>query len=791
MRVVKKFVLEPSSSSRPIFYYKHSKMHPITRVLRRGHLPPLSRFMSNVTTQYHPPTLPSKIFTQLPDSILSLPRDTYPNPLFSMNKAEIQQLRLKELRHLLQIPCTSLVEADLFCINAIAIINDRLWIDPKYCAQLMVSIRTTNSDIYALVLESLTEYFEKNNREKELLLLKYIESPGGPESQSRFFSLLSRTMADLKLSVSEKSVNFLQMAEKIGATDMVNENPFLITSSLYESWVTGISKKDYGRLFLAFVTANIQTKYPFAMRNLKKTLMSGSNMDKFVARTGWPNPRWHDTVSVISDPKKERRIMLFFTLTELRYFTTHAINAEDLVNANFYLNVLIQKFEQTCQTMNSEKNVTKFQNTLMYEVKNVLNVILNHVMTFRGSQESVKVLKYIVQNGLPLEMPSILIMLRSLRTQGYFQQALAVVNSLNWDMLKGQDALAVVEEVLTLIKQRYPRSPNVLIGYIASIYSGNENQQDSLNLLDDLGLLSSIEDRSYSPRKISNFELIQKANVDPHLCGFQLTSRSLVAVYETVLKLIPMALITEETVNLLFEKYLAVYKQRKDAMDIFNDKKLSDSVVVVLLKYLLLSNPELNDMKFVQSISRYNAAKDIAARFLEQVEVPRSGRSTYLFDMLISVALLNHQDYEFASRIIRFSRVNNIPFSLNQIYPFIMYHYGRNEFSMAEQWYAVLTKHGINAAAGPAKELYRIARELGWSVNGFAYRKMLIHKNYAKKEEMNKLRQKPIMLIETDDLQTVEDEVTDELISGDDSQSGTDFGDELSALLQEASMQSQ
>ncbi|KAG7192910.1 uncharacterized protein KQ657_001367 [Scheffersomyces spartinae] len=656
----------------------------------------------------------------------------------------------------------------------------------SYCALLIAAVRDANKDLYLLLIQALVEYFERTpQRLKELILIHYIDSPGGSKCQQVFFKYLSGVMsANDKLSVTEKSNSILQMVEKLAATDLVNETPFLITSSLYESLINGIHRNDYGRLFLAFVTANVLTKYPFAMRHLKKSLMSGSNMEKFIARTGWFEPKWHDTISVIKDPKKERRIMLYFTLTEIRYFTNYAIDNNDLINANFYLNILIQKFEQLCQNMNTEKDVSKFQNTLMYEVKSTLNVILNHVMTFRGSQESVKVLNYIVKSGLPLEIPTILILLQSLRTQGYVQQALTVVNSLNWETLKGQDALTIVEEIISLIQTRYPRSPKILIGYIASIYTA-ANGLNALSLLDDLGLLCSVEERAYTPRRISSMDIIQKANVEPHLCGFQFTSKSLVAVYETVLKLIPVALITEETIHLLFEKYLALYLNGKDTLDIFNDKQHTDSVIVILMKYLLLADGENTKMKFVLTTSRYNAAKSITMQYLEQVEVPDNGRSGYLFDMLISVALLKHQDYEFASKVIRFSRSHNIPFSFNQIYPFIMYHYGRNEFGMAEQWYNVLIKHGISAAVGPAKDLYRIARELQWSVNGFVYRKMRIRRNYAKKEEMNRLQQEPIVLIETDDTQTVEDEVTDELISGEHSLN--DFGDELSSLLQEAS----
>ena len=242
------------------------------------------------------------------------------------------------------------------------------------------------------------------------------------------------------------------------------------------------------------------------------------------------------------------------------------------------------------------------------------------------------------------------------------------------------------------------------------------------------------------------------------------------------------SVLTSQLLKELYDTYIETLVKAEHP--IFKPSRQNDHVVTLIIKYLLKENPENNDMCMVKSEAAYSTAKDIIGDYFSRIApTSRRNRSPYLFDLLITTALSVHRDYEFATKMVRESRSLNLPFTFNQIYPFIMYHYEHKEYKKAELWYQQLVKHGVKSDAEPSKNLFKVARELGWEVNGFVYRKLGIHRNYKKKEELKKLLKDPIVFIkpersenETDAEETLEQEFLDSSHRGN-------FSDELLALI--------
>lgn len=727
------------------------------------------------------PNLNSSIFTRNEvghlDSYLNYPIDSFPNPLFRMSKSELFQLSSEEFTHLIQIPYRSIQESDQFCIHIIDIINTYILKDANRISGIIKALRN-NESIFDLIIETLRVYYEKDKIMTSVI--EYMIDPSHGESRRLFFECISDITVIRNKDSNEKAEILLNYLRVLAMIDVVNYNPLLLKTDLYKKIIRIIPSSRYAELYLYFLNVNIQTYNLKDIEILKKRLIRGSNIEKYIARTGWLNAKWHDVERSNFNKDHKSKMVNFFSITDLKKFTEFAISNKDVVNSNLYLNLLVSKFEIKCSEL-AEKNFNNRvgDTTIDEDTHIVLDLILEHVMVFKGSKKCIGVLKYMLTNNLPIKLNTILIILKNLRIQGFYKEGLVLVNSMNLERLSQSERKLLVDEIINLIYLKYPDSPKILIGYLVSFFNGSEDENKVLRLLNELNVLG-ITYGNGQLGTISDFGLVQKANIDKLLSGFEITSNALNKLYETILNSIPKDLITPEFIYSLYEAYKTVSKgsTEKRAFPIFSDNKLDDGIVLILIKYLLKEDPKSNKMDLVLTKSNYEVSKLIFNDFNDNLKLHRSNRTVYLHDLLVYTSLTVHQDYTFASSVVRLNRSEKLPLSFNQIYPFILFHYHRKEFDLAKLWYDEMVKQGVKATSPPSKELFRIARELKWNVNGFTYRKFRIHSNYKKKEELQKMLDDPILFMEDSNL---EEEVTEDLINPNSNE--ISFDDELASIM--------
>lgn len=713
---------------------------------------------------------------------LNLPLDTYPNPLFKMSKDEMTRLNRQTFLHLLRIPYKRIVETDKFTFNIVEIINELLTVDTKKAVRYFDSIE--DHSMKKIITDMLTMYY-RNDRFRRSIL-EYIICPTSDDFRKEFFENVSHILRIPNKSSEEKCNILLSYLKYLSLTGRPSGKALLLSHSLYKRIFNSIPRPKYAEFYSYLLHLNIQC--PPQLNYLRSCLMRASNIEKFVARTGWIEPKWHDIQRSTFSDVHEQKMVNFFAVKDLKSFALFFIREKDVLGANIYLKLLVNKFEKKCTDILREDFLPlPYDSSIGDDIQAVLYTILNHIMVFRDSKSCIKILGFIVKNKLEIRFDMILSVLQNLRVQGYFQEALLLVNYLDLQLLLKTEQEKLVAEILQLIKQKFPSSPPVLIGYIASIYSKSEGIQEkngALYLLNELKLLTIAETGCISDSFSRPLLDIPRANVEEKLTNFDLNNDALALVYETILDSLPKA---HRTPDFIFGIYDAYIKQVLNyrGTDIFNQvfgDGMTDSIVTLLVKYLIKENPSSPDMKLVTNIGTFEKAKQISISFLENVELPRNKRSVYFFDLLVCLSLFVHQDYLFASILIRKARYFGLPFTFNQIYPFIMYHYSKKEYAKAEQWYEELVKHGIKANASPAKDLFKIARELNWNVKGFAYRKLVIHRNHKKRQELKRLRSDPILFLDGD----IEDKVTEDLVGEPESYKNdftNKFGEEIMAIL--------
>ncbi|KAK6459602.1 uncharacterized protein RJT20DRAFT_124849 [Scheffersomyces xylosifermentans] len=698
-----------------------------------------------------------------------------------MPKDQLLKLSLPEYKHLLNIPYRVVEEQDMFCLNVIELVNEMIIEDPSKAAQMIQCIK--DETMRELVLATLSKAFEKDSIKRSIL--DFIINPTSKVFRLGFFRNLTNILHLKGGSTEQKSSLLLNYLRLLALTNTVNPEPLLLTTEVYAKIMHNTPSAKFSELYSYFFHINIQTNLLETIKVLKKTLSRGSQKEKFILRTGWINPKWHDLLETSFSESHQRKMINFFSVDDLREFTERAVKTKDVPSASLYLNLLVAKFEHKCSTASSHRQADDSE--VFVDVQTVVRVIVGYLMVFKGPKSCLQVLRYCVKNQLDVEFSLLITIMRNLRLSGHYQESLLLMNNIPLQNLSEEDRMSLVEEVLMLIKSRYPASPKILIGYTSAIFNGStEGENEGLNLLNKLHLLE-LSHGSGEMGEISSFDSIQRATVDQRLTGFHFTSNTLANVYETLLDSFHRRDLTPTFMNSLYERYIGVVMDSLKSQDLitpFTAEAMNDRVINNLISYLLRSRPGGKaNFSIDHSKERFDVAKRIFTDFTEKVRLSRRNITISLMDLLIHTSLEVHGDYQFASKVIRYSRDNHVPFTFNQVYPFIIYHYKRKEFKTAELWYKQLVNSGAKTIAPSAKSLFKIARELNWDVNGFVYRKKNIHRNYKAKEELLKIQSDPAIFIRDRETEEV---VTDELIDGDEPQansSNVNFSDELSALM--------
>lgn len=247
-----------------------------------------------------------------------------------------------------------------------------------------------------------------------------------------------------------------------------------------------------------------------------------------------------------------------------------------------------------------------------------------------------------------------------------------------------------------------------------------------------------------------------------------MTHSCLPYIYNVTLDSVDNILESPELVWQLYERYLQFVQSSR--LDITRD-----DVITTFLDHLLRTG-DGSSFPVTPAIENYRIAKKITKFYYT---VPDIKISSLNIELLIQTALLIHKDYSFALEILKLSRQRGNPFTFNQIYPFIKYHYDNKDYSEARVWYNELVKLGAGSTGIMLSELFGIAKELGWPVNSCTYKFNLTKRKRHNKEALDEIQKDSAMFIEKSNIDTTGNNL--KVTTNNDN---NDFENELASILQ-------
>lgn len=633
--------------------------------------------------------------------------ETFPNPLFTFDKSKLMGLSEEELRHLLSIPYKSISETDQFCFNVIQIVHESLIQNPVKAKMFLRNIR--DEEIRGVILNCLKQYYKTNLVRDSIL--HFTVFPEEAATRRSIFTNIEDILFESSTPQAERLVLLLSYLRKLALCSSPNGTSLLLQDKTAKALLQNIPETKRAELSSYFLHINMKFSDMRMFDEFKQSLLHGSNLSCLIAKTGIIDAKWHHLNDYVFDDEHKQKMVNFFTFNDLHLFTTQAIEAHDLLDANLYLDLLVAKLETLSLKSNSNGHGRR--------VQTLLHVLLQHSMTFKGPQECLKFLRYMPQMGLEIRPATLLRVLIQLRKDECFDEALYLINNLHNCELSEHQHSMLVNEIVNVIAKKFAAHPEVIVGYFAAMF-GNE----VLHLLQRLGLLQLIYKEDF---KSLDFSGIKKADIHQDLTSCDLQHSHLQVLYEVVLKYIGVGSLAPRLVTDLYHRYKSEVVLPKNS--VIELLQVDDSVVALFLECLLKVLPGGLDMNLLRDKRRYEAAKLINQDFFDSVSLPAQRKKVFLYDLLISSALLQHNDYAFAAALIKHSREHKMPSTFNQIYPFIVYHYVRGEVNRAEAWYNMMVKEGVKAKSTAGDRLFSIAEECGWRIKGSLYKRTIHHRN--------------------------------------------------------------
>lgn len=654
------------------------------------------------------------------------------NPLFSMTKDQIVELNGMKYKKLTSLPMQAIEESQYFCINVAEIINENLLKDQRLIASLIHNIH--NDDLKSIILTSVKRMNFGNKIKLSMIeMLLDIES----EQFRNLFTYILQTIMDKSPTKTEKLELVFNYMENLCLLNVLNPNPIVIPNDLYDDILSVVPNVKIAQFYSYLFNLNALPETQSKLKGIQLNLINGREIDRYTLRTGELNAKWHDTVKPLNDETHRKKMFNFFTFDMIKSFTYASIKKNDIVDANLYLDLLVSKFEATCNDLtNSVFVLDDIDTKISDNVQEILKVIMMYLMKFKGGEACIEILEYMVRNNLEIKFNLLHSMMQQLIEQKHYEEAVILVNSIDLDKLSAVEKSRLVTQIFHLMELKFSGSPNVLLGYALSIFKNpltNKTVIDVLNELEILGLVmgSGVPEVVTAPKVVP-------ASVDQRLVGLRFLHKHLYHVYSIALRNVKGSPVDLEIIKRLFSPYISGIKNtnykclRADLVD--------DKVITLFLNHLLKQNPRTQEWVISDDRNRYDLAKEIVSEFYNDLKLSSVNLKPYPFLLMIYCALINHNDYSFATQLIKISKSHNLPLTFNQIYPFIIYHYKRQEYDNAKYWYDLLVHSGITAKSTDMRNVYKIARELKWDITGFVYRKNIIHKNYAKREALKDMK---------------------------------------------------
>lgn len=635
------------------------------------------------------------------------------NPLLTMSKDELLALNGTQYKNLTQLPMNSLQESEKFCVNMVEIIEGHLLKDHRLLASL---VNNLDPELKNVILASLKRIY--NNNKIKLSIIECLDDPNTESFRQLFVEVYEMVFDTKEVGLL---LNYLM---NLSYLNRVNPTTVELKDLLFKETLELLSDKQIIEFYGYLVNLNVMPGNKSLLRALQQKLMdSGTELERYVVRTGKLNAKWHHLQDPIITDSEKRKMLHFFSFDLLKLFAFQATKRKDIIDSNLYLDLLVSKFELNCSEI--ENSVFVIENSeakISGQVQEILRVVLFHLLTFKGPEQCIKILNYMTKNGLTIKYEMILTMMKNLRQQGYYDEAIVLINHFKLNSLSNGEKFYLVIELFSLMCKKFHNSPKIILGYLVMF----RNHEKIITLLNEAGVLGLIYNQT--PQEIKS-PAILSANVDKQLTGVKFTHRNLAELYQVVFDQVKLQ---PDTIQTLFTQYLSLMQNQQIGL------QMSDEIFTLCLNHLLKASPNDHSlMKLKKSRNNYDIAKDLAIKFYSQKGLVKL--KPYPFDLLIYSGLLDHNDYTFASQLIKTKESLKLPFTFNQIYPFIIYCYENKQYDQAKLWYNVLVSHGIKSTNDQAKSVYNIARELQWDVSGFMYRKSIINRNYAKREALMNL----------------------------------------------------
>lgn len=529
-------------------------------------------------------------------------------------------------------------------------------------------------------------------------VVSFILAPSLPETRALIADALASLTASSIPNMAESVLDFLRALANTGA-----ENTYtMLLSRLVADALATVNKHRRRELFACLVQANMKFENVSQQKALQNLLLGGSQLDKFVARTGYLDPKWHDMNTCVFTDTHRAKMLRYFSFRDLHYYANHAIKSNDITDSSLYLELLVSKFELTASPSG-------------LQLRMMLNTMLLYLMAYRGAKECLDLLDHISDSGIEIRPATLLKILTHFRRDEQYTEALVLINYLHNEPLHPRQKAVLVKEIMLVITNRFAHQPQVVVGYFAALFE----KPRALTLLSDLGILNYMHTAT-DPSDV------QVADIHADLMDLPLRPEYLKDIYLVAFK--NMAEVEKSSAQVVLELYRKYVTHQLLVVD--------DSVVTVFLNHLLKKDPYSEEMALIKQRANYDAAMEIFADFVKTSHVLLK---PYLFDLLISSSLLSHNDLTNATWLIKRAQESTVALTFNQIAPFVIYHYSRDQLHQAQQWYGLLLQHGVRANSVAADQIFDIAREQGWKVTGSAYKSSVRQKKRTARSQLQLL----------------------------------------------------
>ncbi|KAI5960231.1 hypothetical protein CANMA_004011 [Candida margitis] len=685
------------------------------RIHSRGRIRNLkqAKFVSYFTTStlnFHNATLEPSIPPQIlkpvgrPLSILDISPDVSPNPLCSLDVEKLRHLTKRELRHLSSIRYSSMEEKADACFTVSSAIKDLVISNPKQASRIYHLL--ADDEMKKVVFRNVIESLAHNEIPK--VYMRFIAEPQSHYTRASFTkALLYLLKSDIQ--IADKSNALLDFFEGVAETEMVNSLPIFIDKKVFQTILDIIGEDNYSNLYSYLLHLNIRPKSKITFTEFRESLFTVSPRSKFIANTGYINPRWFDLNKTKFNPIHTSRIIEFYSFAELKAICDNYSLQNDPARASLFLSFMVSKLEREgrSESANRSESYTKER------VQVVLNCVLNLIIRFKSVSSATQVLKFMKDENFNVELESLLILLKTLRKAKEYEQFITVLTGIQLDTLKRNKKNIIVDEILLLMRDKFSSSPKVILGYVSALFGAPQSERSGIYILNELGVLSYPYESTIAS-KITSTRVVQAANVDQNLKKSKLTSRALAYVYQVLFNSMEKSQRHDASV---INKYFHLY------VDFMANNSLSepdDKPLGVFFDFLLYVNEDV-ERNTVVPPGNYYLAKAMFD-YYKTLDLKRNRVSSTTLQKLSRVAITKYNDFTFATEVVRFAKDKGKLLTFHQVFPFIKKYHDEGDSRRFKFLMKELTDMGVKVTSRELSDFINICRDPEPAKDAYKYK---------------------------------------------------------------------